>query len=209
MLVPGDVDRPVTTGQRAVGVEPHGGAGRLETRHPAADRQPGAAQTVAVLAAAGRHASRFFQSGCSASRASTSTAPLLPPRLAVGHQVASALQVAQPVLGRVEAELCAICSICESIAKIGLRRERRAIGGDAGLVGQHLEAADVEVRATDRRSPGTRRSSSAPRRRTRRIRGSSRPRAPCSVPSRLHAGLQADDDLRRRACPPPALRAGS
>ena len=144
MLVPAMSTWPVNTCKRAVGVEPHGGAGRLKTAQPAAERDArpsklsvlrarlplGALLPDRVLREAGQHLG----------------GAVAQPRLVVGHLVAFALQMAQAELDRVDAERLRDLLHVGVDREDRLGRDRRAVGGDARLVREDLEALDVEVR---------------------------------------------------------------
>ena len=129
------------------------------------------------------------------------------PRLAAGHLVALALQVAQAELDRIgadgERELLHVRVDRED----RLRRDRGAVGGDARLVREHLESLDVEVRPqVEARQEDAATASTAPENAP-----DSRMASASSAHERavaLDAGLQLDDDLRRRHAGLQLLAAG-
>ena len=136
----GQVDRAEDDGQRAVGVEAADGGRRLDAARPAAD---GDADAAARRARPGRAscqarvvAQRFeaSPSGRSAARRRRSAARR-PRRRSSSSRSSSGSRSSLPgqlVDRRLDGEG-------------GLLGAGRAVGAGAGLVGQHLEAADVEV----------------------------------------------------------------
>ena len=110
------------------------------------DRQPRAAQPVAVLAAAGRPLRAGLPERVLGEPAQHLLRPVALPRLAVGHRIALLHEVPEPELDRIEPEPAGDLLHVGVDGEDGLGRGGRPVGGDARLVRQHLEAADVEAR---------------------------------------------------------------
>ena len=139
---PAHVHRAHHDRERAVAVQPADGARRLDAAHPAAH---GDARAAAPSAAAG------------SARGAVARAHLLEPQQAlaqadpgprspVGHGIALLHGVQEAKLQRVHADGARHLVHLRLDGEGGLDGARRAVGAVAGLVGQHLVAADVEMR---------------------------------------------------------------
>ena len=123
--------------------------------------------------------------------------PVVQPRLVVGHRLAFGLQVPEPELDGVHAEDERDLLHVRVDREDRVRRDGRAIGGDARLVREHLEAAHLERRPeveTRQEYTAHREDGAGERARLDDRLGLERHQRAVT----LDAALQTDDDLGRR-----------